>query len=414
MAVPLLHGLGMAACTIAAVRAALWGLNAWTASVARNKRFAWDQVQLRTEVIAARAVRDKLESQRLVWTGWKKLQVKWVKQELDDCYSLYLVNPDGRPLPPYTPGQHLALSLTVPGHAKPLVRCYSLSDRYRPDYYRITVKRVLGPNRQSAGKVSSYLCQQERAGAFIDIKAPAGEFKFDLDSTMPAVLLAAGIGITPLFSMAAAAAEHAKKREILFFCCMRNGDEHLFRRELDMLRVQHPKLKVFVFYSKPLPTDVRGKDYSKAGRLHINDVLRILAPCDHDFYVCGPGDFLASMVNGLRNVGTPEQRLHFEAFGPSSVPRTGSPSAAETVAKARIVFEKSGVDVDWNGEHTSLLELAEASGVAMESGCRTGACGACMTALKRGKVRATANINVDAGCCLPCVSVPLENVVLDA
>lgn len=82
----------------------------------------------------------------------------------------------------------------------------------------------------------------------------------------------------------------------------------------------------------------------------------------------------------------------------------------------KVTFRKSGVIVDWDGAHGSLLELAEAHGVAIPSSCRCGVDSVCQTPLIDGEVSHGDDLFMPPppGVCLPCVAVPITDVVLDA
>jgi uncharacterized protein len=98
--------------------------------------------RLDLEIKAARLKCEELEQRKLGWNGYRKFVISKKVKECEDVYSFYLKPHDGRPLPPFKPGQYLTFQLNIPGHAKPLIRCYSLSDSHRPDVYRVTIKRA--------------------------------------------------------------------------------------------------------------------------------------------------------------------------------------------------------------------------------------------------------------------------------
>ena len=140
----------------------------------------------------------------LVWQGFRKFRVLRKHRECDGCHSFYLVPDDGQPLPPFVPGQFLTISLSVPNEPKPVVRCYSLSAAPRPDYYRCTIKRALPPGSEPSappGKASNYFNEVVSDGDFLDVKPPHGSFQLNTSSQRSVVLITAGVGITPLFSM---------------------------------------------------------------------------------------------------------------------------------------------------------------------------------------------------------------------
>ena len=79
------------------------------------------------------------------WVGWRQFRVAAVIDEARDVKSFYFTPVDGRPLSPFLPGQYLTFRLPITRTDPPLVRCYSLSDRPRQDYYRVTIKRIAAP-----------------------------------------------------------------------------------------------------------------------------------------------------------------------------------------------------------------------------------------------------------------------------
>src|SRR3990172_128371 len=87
-----------------------------------------------------RIEREKTEG---TWNGFRKFKIVDKVVEAQDICSFYLAPHDGKPLPPFDPGQYLTFQIKVPGQPKPAVRCYSLSDRPGiPERFRVTIKRV--------------------------------------------------------------------------------------------------------------------------------------------------------------------------------------------------------------------------------------------------------------------------------
>ena len=127
---------------------------------------------------------------------------------------------------------------------------------------------------------------------------------------------------------------------------------------------------------------------------------------------------MQDMYDGLRKLNVADQRIRFEAFGPSSVRRSAAPAsasggdvAAAPVAPVKPVpvhFVRSGIEASWDGSHSSLLELAEASGIEAPSGCRSGLCGSCMVGLTQGEVDYTraCGTEPEAGQVLLCSTAP--------
>src|SRR5262245_8341817 len=93
------------------------------------------------------------------WQGWRRFRVAAIVDEARDVKSFYFTPVDGQPLAPFAPGQYLTFRLgSDQGHAS-VVRCYSISDRPRQDYYRATIKRIGPPARRphsAPGRASNF------------------------------------------------------------------------------------------------------------------------------------------------------------------------------------------------------------------------------------------------------------------
>jgi ferredoxin-NADP reductase len=367
------------------------------------------------------------------WTGWRPFRVAAIVDESRDVKSFYFTPMDGRPLLPFGPGQYLTFRLPVEEDAAPLVRCYSLSDRPRQDYYRTTVRLVRGnsgadaaepslatasskqPGPSLKGRGSSYLHERVRVGDVLDVRAPAGTFLIDPLSKEPVVLVGAGIGVTPLVGILEAFLQTGRRREVHAVFGFRNSREHPFKEHLQRLAETNPWIHMHVSYSNPLPEDVLYKDYNHRGRVTVERLRALLPSNNFQFYVCGPGQMMESLVPALWEWGVPESHVHFEAFGPASV-KSAARANGRRVQPCEVRFEKSNRAVMWNGSLASLLELGESAGIAMPSGCRAGSCGECMTAIRGGAVATikAPGIPVPAGHCLACISAPAGELVLDA
>lgn len=351
----------------------------------------------------------------LAWEGWRDFRI--VGREYEDgagnVCSFHLAPVDGRPLPAYRPGQFLTFRLDLPGADKPLVRCYSLSDRAGPEHYRVSIKRVpAAAPGLPPGLSSNYFHDHLQVGDVLPVKAPSGHFFLDVGGDGPVVLVAGGIGITPVYSMLAAALAARPEREVWLFYGVRDGAEMVFRGELTELAARHGGLHLHVCFSRPGPGDVPERDYGHAGRVDLALLRQELPLKTFHFYVCGPAPMMETLVPALEDWGVPPARIHYEAFGPATVSRRAL--AAESAPALAVAFSRSGIRADWR--RGSLLELAEANGVKVESGCRSGCCGACQTAIVSGEVayEQRPEFEVEAGSCLLCLAQPQTELVLAA
>jgi ferredoxin-NADP reductase len=350
------------------------------------------------------------------WSGTRKFQIDRIVSECADVSSYYLVPHDNKALPAFLPGQFLTFELNIPGQRNRVVRCYSLSDRPRQDYYRVTIKRVPAPPGGKPGTVSNFFHSSLKVGDILDVKAPSGGFFLDTNRLTPVVLLAGGVGITPMVSMANEITTHTPQREVWFFFCVRNREEHIMRDHLESLARDNPRLHLHVCYSRPGKTDVKDKDYHHEGRVDVHLLRQHLPSNNFDFFMCGPGPMMSDLNEGLLAWGVAEENIHMEAFGPASVKKTAPAVSDPATPPVRVVFCRSTKEAAWSGQADSLLDLSLAEGVSMSYGCRAGNCGSCKTAIKSGKVKYVKRpgCEVEAGSCLTCIAVPEGDLLLDA
>jgi uncharacterized protein len=360
---------------------------------------------------------------RGAWDGWRELRV--VRREYEDrahtLCSFYLEPVDGHPLPPFVPGQFLTFAVPISA-GRTFTRCYSLSDGPKVGSYRISVKRVLAPVGRPelpVGACSNQLHDRLQLGDIIKAKAPAGRFVVDPEPNLPIVLIAGGIGITPLLSMLRGGLAAEPNRSVHLYYGVRHGAEHGFRNELDELARRYPALRLNVVYSQPGPDDALGQSFQHAGHIDVDLLKRTLPAGRHRFYVCGPPAMMASLLPALGQWGVLPDDIHHEAFGPASArsalpsARGGAPSVSPSL---EIMFRRSGRTLAWDGQDGNLLAFAERHDLAIESGCRSGSCGACEVKLISGTVRYAhpPDHAITPGHCLLCVGLPNGPLELEA
>ena len=376
--------------------------------------------RMRAEVQEIRLRNRDAEQIRLVWSGCRKFTVAKKVTECDEVCAFYLKPHDGKALPAFRPGQYLTFQLDLPGRDKPLVRCYSLSDGpHRTDCFRVTIKKEKSPADKPgvpSGAASSYFCDVVKEGDILNVKAPTGEFFLDMTKTNPVVLIAGGVGITPILAMANSIAASGSKREAWVFFGVRNTREHIHKAELEKLGSENENIHLHVCYSKPGANEAKGRDYQHEGRVTIELIKELLPSNNFEYYLCGNGAFMKSLTEGLEAWGVPKKDVHFEAFGPASIPTPPPPRAEDSSVKVEVTFARSGKTVRWQPSAGNLLEFARAHDVRIEAGCCAGSCGSCNVAIRSGTVDylKKSDIEPEAGTCLTCVCRPKSDLVLDA
>jgi len=357
------------------------------------------------------------------WSGYRTfiLERRIVEDAAQSVCSFYLVPEDRQPLPAFLPGQFLTFRLDI--GAEEIIRCYSLSDAPRPDYYRVSIKRIPAPpdSHLAPGRSSNYFHDHVAVGSRLQVRAPAGHFHLDRGDA-PVVLIAGGIGITPMLSMLNWSLAEQPGREIWLFYGVRQGRELVMKSHLEALASAHPNFHLWRCFSDPRAEEQVGVDFQHRGRVDIN-LLRMQLPLKpYHFYICGPTPMMESLVSALEDWGVPDARIHFEAFGPASIKRKQAAvaSAAESPVAATetilVTFAQSGKQFVWQPTAGSLLEFAEANGITIHSGCRAGGCGSCQTTIRSGAVlyRQPPDYDPEPGTCLLCVSTPKTSVTLEA
>ncbi len=384
-----------------------------------QRRITLDSLRYRAETAL---VENRHETNRaeLSWNGFRKFRVQRKEKEAEGVHSFYLVPHDGKPMPPFLPGQYLTFQLRHPDEPKPLIRCYSLSDGPEQIFhYRVSIKKVpQPPDKPDAppGRSSTFFNDHVEEGDILDVKAPSGHFVLDTTSELPIVFIGGGIGVTPVLSMLSALCDSESRREAWFFQGVRNGAEHVMKDQLNALNQANENLQLHVCYSEPQKGDKEGKDYHHSGHVSVDLMKELLPSNNYVFYICGPPPMMEFLTAGLKEWGVPESDIHFEAFGPATVKKTKAETPAGDALAVEVVFDRSGKTIQWDPSADSLLEFAEDNGIVIESGCRAGNCGTCVTAIKSGEVTYVAEPGSppEDGSCLTCVSVPKTPLTLDA
>ncbi len=358
----------------------------------------------------------RIEGARTVgsWQGVRKFVVDRKVKEAEDIFSFYLKSHDQQPLPPFLPGQYLTFRLRLPDMAQPLVRCYSLSDSPKNyEHYRITVKELGARGDAPAGRASSHLARRVEQGDILDVMAPSGHFVLDEENEKPVVLIAGGVGLTPLLSMLLTIVASGSRRETWFFYGVRYQSEHAMAETLKNLAASRPNIHLVTSYSEPTDACRLGIDYDHKGFIS-DDLLRQHLPSNNfDYFICGPPPMMDSVTSALLDWGVPKSDIHFEAFGPASTKVTIDETST---VELEVEFARSATSCTWNPAAGSLLDIAESNDVMLDSGCRAGSCGSCLTAIREGEVEYTIEpgIPVREGSCLTCIARPKTKVVLDA
>ena len=268
---------------------------------------------------------------------WRDGKVR-ATRDLTPAIRLIEIEPSGEFIAA-SPGSHINISVMIRG--RPDVRSYSIVGPCADGIYRIAVKLL-----ENTRGGSAYMWSL-KPGVRIALSAPANHFNLALGRT-EYLLLAGGIGVTPIFTHALALAE-ANARFRLIYACRSRADLALADELAERLG---DRLEVFLS--------------DEGRRVDIAAEIARLDP-EGEFYVCGPIGMLEAAKRGWRESGRPVDRLRFETFGNSGT----HPSVPFTIKIPRLGRE---IAVDAN---QTMLDALEDANVGMIFDCRRGECGLC-------------------------------------
>jgi all-trans-retinol 13,14-reductase len=314
------------------------------------------------------------------WQGY--LRVAEV-EALTPTISRFRLEPlDAGPLPfTFLAGQYLEVDLPVA--IEPVGRSYSISSGPGEGrHVDITVKRE--PN----GLGSGFLHDDAEVGLALRVTGPKGEFTWDPDRDVaPGTLLlvAGGVGITPLMSVLTAAANAGHRGRIVLLAGFRTEAEIPFRAELEQLRSRLPGLEVAVFLTRPGDSWAgrRGRIDLEALRPHAADATRV--------HLCGPAPMMQDVIGLLAKLGVPRDAVRTEAFVSGRRKQTRREKGhAIALAAAAAGIDRFAIDVQ--DEDTTfpctpgqtVLDAANDARIPFPQSCGEGACGTCRVRVLAG------------------------------
>jgi ferredoxin-NADP reductase len=195
--------------------------------------------------------------------------------------------------------------------------------------------------------------------------------------------------------------------------------QHVQPEHLKRLAREHQNINIVICYGEPTRNCVKGRDFHYRGHINRRLLQGLLPSRDCQFYLCGPPPMQDALIRDLGEWGVPEKDIKYESFGRRKGKKQASPAVGDNgkpVEAIEIVFARSGKVGKWFSDAETVLDVAEAAGVVMDSGCRAGQCGTCATAIKQGSVNYLEEPGTQPppGTCLTCMAIPKEGLVLDA
>ena len=239
-----------------------------------------------------------------------RMRITDVIKQGTKAISYRLVPADNDVVPEFKPGQYISVAVVLPSGQRQL-RQYSLSDAPGKPYLQITVKRAEGDTNIPSGQVSNWIHENCKAGDELNVSAPFGDFVVDVAADKPVVMLAAGVGITPMISALNHAVEVNPDLDLHLLYAMRDSQQLKHKQDIEAAKQRMPNLLVKTFYETMDGSTTDGIQ----GRMTVNELPeQVLKTAD--FYLCGPLGFMQIQRSKLIELGVTPEQIHREVFGP--------------------------------------------------------------------------------------------------
>jgi len=346
------------------------------------------------------------------------LTVAEVRRETKDCVSVAFAVPDElKALYAFTPGQYLTLRETIQG--EDIRRSYSICSAPGEEL-RVAIKEV------QQGKFSTWANRELHAGHEMQVMMPLGTFTPQIDQSHKKnyLLVAAGSGITPIFSIAKTILTSEPQSEVTLLFGNRFFQSIIFRDQLEDMKDSYlGRFRIFHVLSAE-PNDVELFS-GRIDRSKLDGFAKgfIQTSSIDEIYTCGPEPLIRVVSEFATNNNIPSDRVHFELFASPNAAAT--PSTAPTVTPLVTADNgaKCAVTVMFDGQETNfympmdgtvILDAAQQSGMDIPFSCKGGMCCTCRAHVSEGSANMKVNYalepgEVEMGYVLTCQAVPTSD-----
>ena len=339
------------------------------------------------------------------WSG--ELILTQIRDESHNVKSFRLAPNDHDGLPfRFSAGQFI--NLTLKNKSAPLQRSYTIaSSPNQLDWIEISVKKEAG------GQGSGYLHESSKVGDIFHIHGPHGKFFFDPDITRRLILIAGGVGITPIMSMIRFIRDINWQGEVNVLLSAKTESDLLFNDELREIRQSHKNISIEQTLTKNSNSNWTGR----TGRIDSETIRKMELDQDGTHvFICGPNAMADEISSMVLATGIDPRNLHRESFGGKRRGSAPVDTADQETHTVEFSNSKQKVNISNN---TTLLELAESYNVTIESDCRAGICGQCKVKLIRGQVKmecedALTDQEQASSMILACQSIAKSDLIVEA
>lgn len=276
-------------------------------------------------------------------------RIESISRDTDWVKVLRLVGAEGFALPSHEPGSHVTFLINV-AEGKKIKRSYSIfSSPAERGVYKVAVQRE--PNGKGG---STFIHDHFRVGDVVELEGPRNFFRVDPEGT-DNILIAGGIGITPILCMAREMQTNNIKYHL-----------HFAGRKPELMPLKNEVQRACRSVSLWFDDGIVGKG------LNIESVIDVWCPGKH-VYVCGPAGLISAVQKTSKNRGWPDNNVHFESF--TAVQNEQFSLAVELSRTGRTLIV---------APDQTILEALLAAGIAVDYDCGVGECGSCVTKVLDG------------------------------
>ena len=317
------------------------------------------------------------------------LLISAIKRETIDCQTVLFKLPlELKNLFSWQAGQYVQVKFDIKGEEQ--TRCFSITSMPGSETLALTVKS------NGKGGVSDYMNQLLEKGQRVNVSLPLGQFSISPDVTRHTTyyFIAAGSGITPIYNMVLTLLTQEPFCVVNLLYGTRNQELTIFWKQLHDLQLRfEERLHLNYCFSE---TDWFGYHPWAKGRIDQEMAQSFIQEFeaksdDVKFYLCGPGDFIDNLNQGLLQLGMRKEQIFFERYQVQA-----SEEEASIGMAAELLLDLAGHEYHLQVKPgQTLLACMQQAGLPVPYSCQSGVCGTCVCQLLEGDVTMLNNIALD-------------------
>jgi ring-1,2-phenylacetyl-CoA epoxidase subunit PaaE len=333
-------------------------------------------------------VQDRKKEGNQANTTYFPLVISDIKEETADTYSL-VFKQFPNVFANYLAGQHITIKINIGD--KPYARTFSLSSAPDDDFLQVTIKKV--------GLVTNFIKDNYKIGDTVEALLPTGKFVVNINPTNRRhyCMIAAGSGITPIFSMIKTILKQEPLSKITLLYANKSQGTKVFTSELANFSIYNGSFSMLDFFDTQ----------QKMERADLEKVLN-QHPENTTFYLCGPKGFMENIQSELTYLGVNPSNVFTEAFA-TVAHKPKNDVVGKPISDVMLHFNKTHHLQIMDNE--TLLDAFIREDINVPYSCQSGVCGTCKCTLVKGKVamnnpQALTEKEIADGFILSCQSVP--------